>query len=144
MSFRYTLPKRREHTALNATSTPCTRSPSTRPVRLPLWPRVREDMMPSKKVSEDRPSPSSERRQRPPRRSLSSSSAPPAREEDYAPSSVARHSFLERRKRPAVAPSTEQQCIAVCVLCSQQNFQLKVESNLYLSFSCTRSYLIIH
>jgi len=118
--FRYTLPNRREHTALNATNTPSTRCLSTRQVRPPLSPRVREDMMPSKKVSVDRPSPSSERRQRLPRRSHSSSSAPLAREEDYAPSSVARHSFLERRKRLAVVPSIEQHAInALCVLHSQ-------------------------
>lgn len=106
--FRYTLPNRRELTAPNATSTPCTRFHSTRPVRLPPWPRVREDMMPSKEVSEVKPSPSSERRPRLLRRLPSSSSAQPAREEDFAQSSVARHSFLERRKRP-VAPSTDHQ-----------------------------------
>lgn len=71
-------------------------------------------MMPSKKVSEVRPSPFSERRQRPLRRLPSSLSAPFAREEDSAQSSVARHSFLERRRSQAVVPSIEQTPI-VCV-----------------------------
>jgi len=64
-------------------------------------------MMPSRRASVVRPSPSSERSPRPPRRSLSSLNAPFARPVDSILSSDASHSFSERRMSPRVAPSSE-------------------------------------
>lgn len=105
--YRCTLPSKRELTALSAKSINPTRSVSTRRVKTHSWLRVREDMMPSKKVSEVKPNPSSERRPRLPRRSPSSLNAQSAREEDLTQSSVARLSFLEKRKTPRATQSTE-------------------------------------
>jgi hypothetical protein len=105
--YRFTSPSKSELTARSARSTPLTRSHSTRRVELLLADRVKDVMPPSKWVSVARPSPSSERRPRPPRRSLSSLNAPSARPVDSLPSSVASHSFLERRILPRVAPSSE-------------------------------------
>ena len=104
---RSTYPSKWKPTARSAPSTPSTRSPSIRRVRIPSLDREREDMMPSSLGSVDRPSPSSERSPRPPRRSLSSLNAPFARPVDSYPSSVASHSFSERRMSPRVAPSSE-------------------------------------
>lgn len=106
--FRSTFPSRWELTARSARSTALIRCLSTRRVRTLLSDKEREDMMLSRQVSVVRPSPSSERRPRPPRRSLSSLNAPSARPEDSTPSSVASHSFSERRISPRVAPSSEQ------------------------------------
>ena len=105
--YRSTFPNKWKLTARSAPSTPCTRSPSTRRARTPCLDREREDMMLSRLGSVARPSPSSERSPRPPRRSLSSLNAPSARPVDWTPSSVANHSFSERRTSPRVAPSSE-------------------------------------
>ena len=129
--FRFTFPRSWGLTAVSAWSTPPTRFLSTRLAKPPPSLKEREDMMPSKEVSEDRPSPSSERRPRPQRRLLSSSSAPFAREEDSTPLSVARHSFLERRKRLAVVPSTEQLAWHPC---TPINSLINVQSNHNLFF----------
>ena len=105
--YRFTSPSKSELIARSARSTPLARSRSTRRVKLLLADRVKDVMPPSSRVSVVRPSPSSERRPRPPRRSLSSLNAPSARPVDSTPSSVASHSFLERRISPRVAPSSE-------------------------------------
>ena len=106
-NFRSTSPSRSELTAESARSTPFTRSRSTRRVKLILSDRVKEDMLPSKRGSVVRPSPSSERRQRLPRRLLSSLNVLLARQEDWTPLSVASHSFSERRMLLRVAPSSD-------------------------------------
>ena len=105
--FRSTCPSRLELTARNARSTPSTRSHSTRRVKLLLADRASVVMPQSSRVSVARPSPFSERRPRPQRRSLSSLNALSARPVDLTPSSVASHSFLERKMSPRVAPSSE-------------------------------------
>jgi len=112
---RSTSPSRWEPTARSAPSTPSTRSPNTRRVRIPSSDREREDMMPSSQVSVARPSPSSERSPRLPRRSLSSLNAPFARLVDLIPLSAASHSFSERRMSPRVAPSSERYWLKVTV-----------------------------
>ena len=104
---RSTFQSRWKPTARSAPSTLSTRSLSTRRVRTLCWDREREDMMPNRRASVVRPSPSSERSPRQPRRSLSSLNAPFARPVDSYPSSVASHSFSERRMSPRVAPSSE-------------------------------------
>ena len=108
-TYRFTSPSKSELSAKSARSTPFTRSRSTRRVKLLLADRVKDVMPPSSRVSVVRPSPSSERRPRPPRRSLSSLNAPSARPADSTLSSVASHSFLERKISPRVAPSSERQ-----------------------------------
>ena len=105
---RSTFPSRWERTARSAPNTASTRCRSTRPERPRSSDRESEDMMPSRRVLEVRPSPSSERRQRPPRRLPSSLSAQSARQEDSTPSSVASHSCSERRTSQRVAPSSEE------------------------------------
>jgi hypothetical protein len=80
--YRFTLQRQREHTAENARSIKFTKFLNTRPARLQLLLREREDMMLSREVMVARPNPSSERRPRPPRRLPSSLNAVPAREED--------------------------------------------------------------
>ncbi len=104
---RSTFPSRWEPTARNALSTLSTRFRSTRRARTPSSDREREDMMLSSQASVARPSPSSERSPRPPRRSLSSLNAQFARPVDLIPSSVASHSFSERRISLRVVPSSE-------------------------------------
>jgi len=101
-SCRCTLLNRKTHTALSAASTSPTRSPNTRRERTPPLLRVRDATTPSKPVSVDRPSPSSERRPRPPRRLPSSLSATSARSADARSLVDASHSFLERKKTPRV------------------------------------------
>lgn len=100
--YRSTFPSRWELTARtpSATNTQSTRCLSTRLVRLQKSDKEREDMMLSKLVSVVKPSLSSERRPRPQRRSLWSLNAQSASSVDSIPSSVASHSFSERRTLP--------------------------------------------
>ena len=107
VSYRYTPLSKRELTAEVARSIKSTRCLSTRRVRTLSSLKEREDMMPSKRDSEVKPSPSSERRQRTLRRSLSNLNVVPAREEECPQSRDARPSFLERKKLPRVVPSIE-------------------------------------
>ena len=106
-SCRCTLLNRKTHTALSAASINLTRSPNTRRERTPPLLRVRDATTPSKPVSVDRPSPSSERRPRPPRRLPSSLSATSARSADARSLVDASHSFLERKKTPRVRSFSE-------------------------------------
>lgn len=119
--YRSTFPSRWELTARSVRNTSFTRSPSTRRVRILLSDKEREDMIWSRKVSEVRPSPSSERRPRPPRRSLSSLNALPARPVDSTPSSVASHSFSERRISQRVAQSSEHDAFIALIAISSVN-----------------------
>merc|ERR1712166_370722 len=95
-------PRQRKPTATvkSAESTLYSRYLSTRLVKHPNWLKEPDAIRLNRRVSEDRPSPSSVKRPSSPRRPHSRWSAPSAKSEDAHPFAVADPSCSERKRNP--------------------------------------------